>query len=324
MPPRRESKKPKVIEILFDQYEQGAVPDGIVTSDRLLKAIKIARARLGRANPANFLKDIVRSENANFNWPDKLKEKRISARQRYGGTRVFQFVPYGDGQVEPFPDRFLPNEGIQVHTVQSASMSFVARQLGRREETWLTQITVNLRLVESQLSIFSPLRRRVRDVTHLQMGMKTQPEIDAVFLASFGQTENLESATDLHMLIPCEAKQLGQRILEDQIREQVWVAMKETKKIGTPEISAVKPIAIKVLEWDFDGHTENVIYLVEFEHIDRRTFDTEWSPQLGEDDPERAEALFAMPLTAVSETIYRITPPIAGLNTPGTRPKRKT
>ena len=249
MLPKKESEKPRVIEHLYDLYERGEIPDGIVTSSQVLEAIASTAAVLGKANPANFIKDVIRTENANAIWPNSLKKKRVSARQRYGDTRVFQFVPYAEGQNEPFPDRFVPREKTNLHDVQSASMSFVARQLGRREETWLTQIVVNLRLIESQLSIFSPqLRRRVRDVTHLQMGMKTQPEIDAVFLATFGKTEKLKSATDLYMLVSCEAKQLGQRILEDQIREQVAKAMEITRKLKTPQIDAVKPMAIKVVD----------------------------------------------------------------------------
>ena len=149
-------------------------------------------------------------------------------------------------------------------------MSFVARRLGRKEETWLTQIVVNLRLIECQLSVFSPLKARLRDVTHLQMGMKTQPEIDAVFLASFGKTEKLDSPTIMHMLISCEAKQLNQRILEDQIREQVAKSMQITKAMKTPAIDVVKPMAIAVTRHDFAGVKERAIYVVEFEQIDTR------------------------------------------------------
>jgi hypothetical protein len=310
MLPKKESEKPKVVEYLHSLYEQGKIPDGIVTSDQVIKAIAATGAVLGKANPANFVKDIVRSENANAIWPESLKRKRVSARQRYGGTRVFQFVPYVKEQIEPFPDRFMPNQQTHIHTVQSASRSFVARRLGRKEETWLTQIVVNLRLIESQLSIFSPqLRSRVRDVTHLQMGMKTQPEIDAVFLATFGETEKLKSATGLHMLISCEAKQFGQRILEDQIREQVAKAMEITRKLKTPQIEAVKPMAIKVVEHKFPTGKERAIHMVEFEHIGRTQYESAWA-----NSATSEERLYTMPLVSVSDTIYRIMPPVSGLN----------
>lgn len=309
MPSGRESEKPKVVEYLYTEYEAGNVPDGIVTSNHILAAIDATGADLSKSNPANFLKDIIRNDNANANWPDPLKLKRITARQRYGARRVFQFVAYQEGQTEPFPDRLFPGLRTQVHPVQAASISFVARRLGRTEETWLTQIAVNLRLIEMQLSIFSPLRGRVRDVTHLQMGMKTQPEIDAVFLASYGEDEMLQSSTSLYMLISCEAKQIAQRILEDQIREQVAKAMSITTAIETPKIDAVKPMAVKVVEYDFGGIMEKAVYVVEFAHITREVFNSEWASS--RDDEEK---LYAMPLESVSDTVYRVMPRIGGLN----------
>jgi hypothetical protein len=305
----KESEKPRVIECLYEMYKSGKIREGVVTSDQVLDAIKQTGAKLGKANPANFLKDIVRSVNANSIWPESLRKDRISARQRYGEKRVLQFVKYAGEQKDPFPDRFVPNASTPVQTVASASMSFVARRLGRKEETWLTQIVVNLRLIECQLSVFSPLRARLRDVTHLQMGMKTQPEIDAVFLASFGKTEKLDAPTIMHMLVSCEAKQINQRILEDQIREQVAKSMQITASMKTPAIDAVKPMAIAVTRHDFAGVKERAIYVVEFEHIDRAKFDQEW---LATSDTD--ERLYTMPLNAVSQTVYRIMPPIAGLN----------
>jgi len=310
MPPKKESQKPKVIEHLYDLYKQGEIPDGIVTSKHIIEAIGATNAVLGKMNPANFVKDVIRSENANKIWPESLKKKRVSARQRYGGTRVFQFVPYVEGQDEPFPDRFLPNEKTHIHTVQSASMSYVARRLGRKEETWLTQIVVNLRLIESQLAIFSPvLRSRVRDVAHLQMGMKTQPEIDAVFLATFAGTKKTKPEAVFHMLITCEAKQLGQRILEDQIKEQVAKAMYITRKLKAPKIDAVKPVAVKIVKHEFNTGVEKAIHIVEFEHIVREKYKSEWT-----NNPGSEEQLYSMPLDLASDTIYRIMPPISGLN----------
>jgi hypothetical protein len=309
MLPLKESEKPKVIEYLYKKAKAGELENGIVYSDQIVEAIQSTKARLGQANPANFLKDIVRSTNANAIWPTDLKKERIMARQRYGAKRVFQFIAYAKGQEQPFPDRFLPTSRTATQHMAAASMSFVARRLGRKEETWLTQIAVNLRLVETQLSIFSPLRARLRDVTHLQMGMKTQPEIDAIFLASFGADSSLASPTDLHVLVSCEAKQISQRILEDQIREQVAMAMQITKSIKTPQIDAVKPMAITVVKHRFAGVTENGIYVVEFAHIDRTSFSEQWVKTSDSD-----ERLYSMPLEAVSQTVYRISPPISGIN----------
>jgi hypothetical protein len=309
MLPKKESEKPIVIEYLYKQYENGEIPDGLVTSDRLVRAIRATEASLGIANPANFLKDIIRSDHANSIWPKSLTDKGISARQRYGAKRVFQFIEFTEGQKEPFPDNFPIDEKTIPHEIQSASLPFAARQLGRKEETWLTQVVVNLRLVESQLSIFSPMRTRVRDVTHLQTGMKTAPEIDAVFLATYGETEELKSPTNLNVLVTCEAKQINQRILEDQIREQVAKALEVTDDIQNPRINAVKPMAIKVVDFMFEAKKEKAVYIVEFSHIDRNEFDEKWAQKSPSD-----ERLYSMPLNDVSKTVYRIMPPIAGLN----------
>ena len=306
MPPTTRSKKPSVIEYLYGRYQNNLIPNGIVTSEMVRLAMDATGSSLGRDNPANFLKDVIRSPNANLIWPTLLKENQVSARQRYGGTIVFEFISYTGDQ--PFPDRFPIDGQENIYTLQSASMPFAARQFGRAEETWLTQIVVNLRVIETQLSLFSPGRRFVRDITHLQMGMKTQPEIDAVFLASYGITASLQSAENLYMTICCEAKQIRQRLLEDQLREQIAKTMNLTKTIVTPQIAAVKPIAIKVVEQTFaDGVTENAIYVIEFAALLREDFDDNWAEQTD-------EQLYSLPLDPVSRTIYRIIPHIAGLN----------
>ncbi len=309
MLPKIASEKSIVLEYLYSLCEKGEIPDNIVTSDRIAEAIKATGVGLGTANPANFLKDIVRSENANSIWPKSLKEKGITARQCYGAKRVLQFIKFSGDQKEPFPNRFQIDKSTKTYEIQSTSLPFAARQLGRKEESWLTQVVVNLRLIETQLSIFSPLRSRIRDVFHLQMGMKTQPEIDAVFLASYGKTEKLKSSTNLHMLVTCEAKQINQRILEDQIREQVAKALEVTNDIQNPRIDSVKPMAIQVVEFNFKGKKENAIYIVEFSQIDRGEFESKWSKSSPAD-----ERLYTMPLKAVSKTVYRIKPPISGLN----------
>jgi hypothetical protein len=308
MATRSESEKPRVIEYLYERYKRGELPDGLVTNNDIVAAISATGSPLSKANPANFMKDIVRTKSANVYWPEALKKDHITARQRYGAKRVFQFVTYPKNQPEPFPDRFPHDKKTKEYKVQSASLPFAARQMGRAEETWLTQIVVNLRLVETQLSLFSPLGPSVRDVTHLQMGLKTQPEIDAVFLASYGSSEDLNAPTEFHTLITCEAKQIGQRILEDQIREQVAKAMEITVDITEPKIASVKPMAISVVEQKFEGQAECVIYIIEFGGIDRNEFATKWAPT------DEGEQLYKMPLKPVSKALYRIIPPIAGLN----------
>lgn len=298
------SEKPPVINLLYDWYLAGQFPDGIVLSEDVVRAIRQSGVGLSTGNPANFFKDFIRKPSGNDNWPDRLKLAQITARQRYGNRRVFQFRPYSPGQIEPFPDRFLPHPGTPTQQIQSATLPFAARQLGRREESWLMQVVAGLNICATHLSIFSPIRGRLRDFTHLQMSMKTQPEIDGVYLASYDRRRGVESSDPAHVLVTVEAKQAGERILEDQIREQVGKAFSETVRLAHPPIEFVKPMAVHVAARNFG----RAIHVVEFAAVGRRLFDRRYGPGLG--DPE---SLYRMPLEAVSSALYELHPPVSGI-----------
>lgn len=230
-------------------------------------------------------------------------------RQRYGDKRVFQFVPYAAGQTEPYPDYYLPTAATPQYFLQSATVPAAARELGRQEESWLMQVVVTLRLIESQLSLFSPLRGRLRDVTHLQMSMKTQPEIDGTFLVSHNSRRALRAGMETFSLITCEAKGDGERLLEDQIREQVAIAFSTSAHLREPRIDAVKPMAVQVRRVTIAGEVRRGIYAVEFQRISRRRYDANFS-----EDPTDPERLYRMPLTAVSDAIYILSPAVRGIS----------
>lgn len=303
------TNKTSVIEYLYNRYCAGEFSNEIVNNDDVVAAIQATGAALSVKNPANFLKDIIRKDNANTHWPPALVAAKIGARQRYGGKRVFQFVPFAPGQTQPFPDNYVPNASTPVHRLQSATVPFAARQLGRKEESWLMQVVVALRVIETQLSLFSPLRNRLRDVTHLQMSMKTQPEIDAVYLVSHGSSLNMAKGSDLFSVVTCEAKQLGERILEDQIREQIAKAFVETKKMARPQIGSLKPMAVQIRDAAVPDGMERRIFVVEFQRLRRKTFDALYAPT--EEQPER---LYEMPLRAVSTAFHVPMPPVRGVN----------
>lgn len=303
------SKKTLVIEYLYKEYLKGNIPGGVVLANNIIDAIDMTRTKLSKANPANFLKDIVRKRTANANWPKALTDARMTARQLYGETRVFQFRAFDPGQTEPFPDRYFPTASTPVHKLQSASVPFAARQLGRKEESWLMQVVAALGVIETQLAIFSPLRTRLRDVTHLQMSMKTQPEIDAVYLVSHSSARSISKGVDRYSLVTCEAKQLGERILEDQIREQVAEAFKQTGKLVRPYINAVKPIAVQVRNVKIKSGTIQGIYVLEFQSITRRVFERYYAPD--KSDPER---LYRMRLAPASEAVHTLSPSVRGIN----------
>ncbi len=301
------SDKTPVIEHLYNEYIAGRIANGIVMNDDIVRAINATGSKLSKSNPANFLKDIIRKESANGNWPDALKKAGVTARQRYREKRVFQFVNYAPGQTEPFPDRFLPNALTRFYELQSATVPSVARALGRPEESWLMQVVVALRVVETHLSLFSPLRSRLHDVTHLQMSRKTQPEVDAVYLLSYANKNSTER--DLYFAATCEAKQNGERILEDQIREQVSVVFAQSKSIKHPPISSVLPLAIQVREVDTPSGKRKGIFVVEFEAIERAAFEASY-----ESNKTFPEKLYGMPLTSASTAVYLLSPKVKGID----------
>jgi hypothetical protein len=219
-----------------------------------------------------------------------------------------QFVPYQEGQTVPFPDEFERDADTIIHPVQTASLPYLARQLGRSEETWLAQVAVNLRLVETQLSLFSTEARRsgLRDVAHLQTGVKTQPEIDATFVASFTRHGGGDRDSE-NMFITCEIKQRNERILIDQIREQIAKAFEITRQLSEPQIDLVKAFAMKVVPLDAGrARGEYGIYVVEFESAERASFEA----RMQSGDPE---ALYGLPMMRSSTVLYTLSPRVKAL-----------
>jgi hypothetical protein len=241
------TRKPEVIERIFrERYDPaaGSIADPVVMSDALVAAIEhcndLGGKQLSTRNPANFLKDYLRSPKRNELWPDALKRARITARQKYRKKRVFAFAPYGEDQVEPFPDIFTVPEGAQEHVVESVSLASAARALGRRDEAWLIQVCVHQRVVETQFAVHSPLSPQAVDLFHLQNSVKTTPEIDAIFLMTLRQGRTTTKA-----LVTLEAKR-NEPILGDQVRAQVAQMAKQCRdKRALADISLIVPIAAR-------------------------------------------------------------------------------
>lgn len=287
--------------------------DRVVTGADIEAAIDASKVKISKRNTANFLKDIVRRKGASALWPSDLVAERITARQVYGNKRVFEFVPFDDDIDEAFPDRFGPLEDTPIHDIQSISLPFTARRLGRNEETWLSQVAVHLGVIQAHLAFESPLSKSVRDVVHLQTGMKTQPEIDATFIV----TNTAASGAEDHILLTCEAKRSKERLLEEQLRFQVREGMKATFKLCDPPISGVKPIGIQLADVQTDFGAERLIYVVEFETISRSVYQALCFPNVPAPSlrsvPDEA-AIFALPLKAVSRAYYRLRPSVAGIS----------
>ncbi|MGQ0589832.1 MAG: hypothetical protein ACT4N8_09920, partial [Sphingosinicella sp.] len=257
--------------------------------------------KLSSKNPANFMKDLIRSDNASKNWPASLCAQGMGGRQRVGADRVFEFQRYAEGQREPFPNRYFPAPEMEPLQLQSLSMPLASKALGRRDESWLVQVAVGLSVVEHHFATRSKLN--VVEFVHLQTGVKlSSSEVDALFRAIV-QDENGERS---HVLVTCEAKQQGERILDHQVVDQIVAAYKSVKK-SVPEdelrISAIVPVAIKAIPPNGD------IYVVEF---------VPWTAAEAE-----AEETEIKELQPASEGLYRLCPPVPGIGFAPKRPRKR-
>ncbi len=253
----KQSEKPHVIQHIFNQRwdpVSNTLNKTMVTSVEIVQAIHWSNEHLGTSlspkNPANFIKDVIRGSGASAMWPELLKKNRWSAVQVTGNGNVFEFVPYASDQDEPFPTKFGYHSGVQRHRIQSVSMPLATKALGRDDETYLIQVAVRLAVVETHFALFSPID--VVELNHLQIGIKLRLcEVDALFSANYrcadGQLKSL--------IITAEAKKKRQRILEEQIMQQVRAAFNETS------VDMVVPIAMTSVE--------NGIYVAEFNAVKR-------------------------------------------------------
>jgi hypothetical protein len=290
------SEKTPVIDYLWDLLQAEGIGRRIVVRDDVTAAIqhcnKTYGLKLSTGNPANFMKDVVRGDNASEFWPPRLTAMRIGARQRPGSQRVFEFVDFAVGQTEPFPNKYTARPGLEPIPIEAVSLTLAKRSLGRRDESWLIQVAVELRLVQTHFATRSTLP--IVEASHLQTGVKLgTSEIDALFLAHL-QTEGDEFE---RLLVTCEAKQEGQRILEHQLIEQVVAASRSVRAAGL-SIEKVVPIALKVIPG-------SRIYCAEFKP---------WpisATEVAEDDLPDVEL--------ASEALYELQPPVPGIGFRNTR-----
>lgn len=251
------SAKTPIIEWLFFQYydkKTGKLSKTVMTLEDVQNAIRHFKGKFGSTlsdkNPANFMKDIVRGQNASRNWPEPLTKLKWTAIQCPGDGNVFEFVRFSPNQTEPFPDRYKATINTPRSLVQSVSLPLYSRTLGRADEPWLIQTAINLRIVETHMAGGTQLP--ILQIIHLQMSLKLrQTEIDAMFLALFGDYTSPQRA-----IITCEAKQSRERILDQQIINQVRAAFEET------DVPIVIPIALRAVK-------DEGYYVVEFEQVSR-------------------------------------------------------
>lgn len=298
------SDKIPVIERIWEVLQAEGHGRMIVYFDDVVQAIQHCNQQDGLSrsakNPANFMKDLVRSDKASQNWPSSLCAQGIGARQRVGHNRVFEFIQYVEGQTEPFPNRYHPHSGLTPIPIQSVSLPLASKALGRRDESWLIQVAVGLSILEHHFATVSGLP--VKELVHLQTGVKlANSEIDGLFRAIIDD----DNGGRTHVLVTCEAKQQGERILVHQIVEQIAAATKSVQASVREEelsVSLIIPVAIKAIPPHGD------VYVAEFEP---------WTPE-----EATADEASMKELELASEALYRLMPPVPGIGFKINKPRR--
>lgn len=292
------SQKTPIIETFFNERwdpKTSTIRNAVVTLSEVADAIKqhnLAQAQisgkpkteLSSRNPANFLKDFIRNrKSGNRNWPRSVFQRGYTARQLKGNNGCFEFVLLVPGQTEAFPNRFpAPDAMVPRHKIESLSLPLASRRLGRRDESWLVQVLIRLRVIETHLAMFS--ERKIVQLDHLQMSVKLRKsEIDALFLA-IEQVDQTNPASLRELIVCCEAKQMHDDILEDQILGHVEAVFKAK---GVQQ-DLVLPIAVKAIG-------KSMVQVVEFDVI------------LKED------AATADSLTLKSQAVYELVPNVPGI-----------
>lgn len=252
-----------------------------VTLENLMAEIEHRNAQASRSvsdrNPANFFKDFIRNfDLANKNWPAFVLASGFTARQLTGGGQAFEFVPLGIGQTQPFP-KLPPPTDLKPTLIQSLNILPLARQLGRKEETWLMQVVAKLHIVETHFAVNSP-EHQLDYVELLQLGVKqNRAEIDGLYIA--------RNVNDDSCLISIEAK-IRDDIYPTQVFAQVD-ALRSMRNIQDRGIRKIIPLAIKVV-------AKSTIYIAEFPSVP-------FSGSVPPDGPP------------VGHGLYKITPDINGI-----------
>ncbi|MBV6325624.1 hypothetical protein [Duganella violaceipulchra] len=251
------SQKTIVIKHIFDQLYDPATRTlirSMVTATDLQDAKRYCNEFLGAtikldSNPFNFMKDIVRGKAAAKIWPDRVRQLGFVGEQRTGGGQIFEFVPVVQGTSESFEIDFRPTDDTPSYQVQSLSLPLASKALGRTDESWLLQVAVNLRIIETHFAVGENRQIEALELNHLQMDIKLRKvQIDALYYVR--HTPNLTAPSGA-ALITVEAKQGNQRILTEQIARQVKAAFESTSNdlIIPTAIAAIRGKGMYVVEF---------------------------------------------------------------------------
>lgn len=253
------SAKTAVFEHLFfvtKGYVAGQpLKSPVVTFNEINAAIAALHARGDRrlklaANRANFYKDITRHD-PNTVWPARVLGAGYTGDDAigHGAGACFQFKPLPPGQTVAFADPLTPSGSALAASIilESVSMPLATKALGRRDENWLAQVGVRLRIIESHFALRSG--RSTDEVTFLQTGVKLgSGEVDAAY--------SLVDGVDT-WLVAVEAKGRRERIHVPQV-QRAAAELLRAARARQQGVVGVIPMAVKVL-----GRSQ--LHVVEFD-----------------------------------------------------------
>jgi hypothetical protein len=250
------SYKTDIIErIFFKRWDPAKkrLSDTVVTLDDIQEEIREATNRGVRAstkNLANFFYDIIRTTSANANWPTAVFDNGYIGRQLLGTGQCFEFVVAERNLLEPFPNRFGRTPETPRSPIQTISLPLLARQLRRIDESAILQIVIALRVLETHFALHS--NQTIDELTHLRSYLTFKDvSLDAVFTGTRLYEDRREP-----LIVTCETKQSGERILQERLIRQVRVA-------ATLELSAAWVLPVVVQRAD-----NCAVYVAEFEAIE--------------------------------------------------------
>lgn len=279
---------------------------------------KLGAGTLSDGNPANFFKDIVRREQAyRIAWPYSVLRRgfigvQVKGRQNSvanaaqkrtskGAGPCFAFV-HTDSE-DPIFDLYQaiptflrpePSSTVPTFSIQTLELPPEVRRLRREDESFLLQLVVRLRVIETHLAAAS--QKNLDSLVHLQMGLKTHgAEIDGLFLGELdGTSPNKPRTTDKRrVLVALEAKGRSDDILKSQLVDQVKALF--ALKTFQDEIDLIVPMAVKLI-------APSRLYVAEYDFVERNEVVT--------------NGLQLANLRISGEAFYEFVPPLGGVREP--------
>jgi hypothetical protein len=242
------SKKTLVIEnLFFERFDPGSetLTDDIVTLEQVSEAIRKWGDGLSDRNPANFMKDIVRTRTRSQIFPQAVVDAGWTAVQDPGEGNCFRFIELPEGSTTAFARNEPASELLEgPHPVQSLSLPPASRTFGRSDETWLTHVVTNLDLIHTHFGLHSSLEMIGLEL--LQSNVKLgKAEVDAVYLGTLANRTNF--------LVSCEMKGPSEELDLDQIER----GARQVDATSAAEAAFIVPVGVQALPG-------GLVWIVEF------------------------------------------------------------